>query len=842
MDNIVFSWGIYLLGSLFVGCVLGIISATMPQTEKLPISARFLLGFSCTPYIIGIYTLIMTCIPFKMQNVMYILPIYILALVILIYKRRSIESIIEKIMPHHSSYEVIIAIGAFACVLLSKAFVEGLCKAQLEFAKLHQVEMIKYFALFLFAFFLGIIFYRFRKQEKISWRCIFLFILLLIVFNCSSYIFLNKIWGILYFNRIQCLALVLCQGCLLFLTLYFFTNDKKKYTFDKCFRLTISYVFTMEAILYLKSVARRICDRINIYNLKGTNIDVFVEALVYSLLIASTIIMVCIVNLDRQKKGKLSSINWNNIFTILVDIFTIIIMARILTMITDSSFAPVIGADANQYMSEALAFAKEMRITAMNGYRGSLDGSLLANIHHPAWPAYLANAMLYNFKGNLGYPNDVAVRLAIQMTYIYLIAAVLAFSRMIGTKRRAQISIILLFMYKHIFYVYSSASRDAYRIIAIFVFGTVLFIMNSKIKQNEKIDYGYAIMLFLASSFVMMGHPINAIVAIAIGVSFTIVLIIQKKFTLNVVKYYSFAIAGALLGSLQMILALINTGKMTGGLIDLDQLFVGTDYYDNYMAYTQSRLLGTVDYFDRIKVILERDNGLLSIIGIICTIIVMVSCLKKTKEKINALYLSAIVIFNCIFLTDVFKWSGIKLTEWCVMNIRYTLQFYVFWGIIIAYVIEGIFTRFQNKKSLIHLMIIMVCFGYILMPDILIKSNYDNKSLCPGNVGYVKNYEMDNVIVGELDGKRLLIDNFYMNYYLNNQAMSIFTEPAEKIRKATTEEELYRELVNNNIGAVLITNSYIDLYWKNTTLEKFVNSRYISQCIETDINKIYILN
>ena len=220
----------------------------------------------------------------------------------------------------------------------------------------------------------------------------------------------------------------------------------------------------------------------------------------------------------------------------------------------------------------------------------------------------------------------------------------------------------------------------------------------------------------------------------------------------------------------------------------------------------------------------------------------MVSCLKKTKEKINALYLSAIVIFNCIFLTDVFKWSGIKLTEWCVMNIRYTLQFYVFWGIIIAYVIEGIFTRFQNKKSLIHLMIIMVCFGYILMPDILIKSNYDNKSLCPGNVGYVKNYEMDNVIVGELDGKRLLIDNFYMNYYLNNQAMSIFTEPAEKIRKATTEEELYRELVNNNIGAVLITNSYIDLYWKNTTLEKFVNSRYISQCIETDINKIYILN
>lgn len=81
-----------------------------------------------------------------------------------------------------------------------------------------------------------------------------------------------------------------------------------------------------------------------------------------------------------------------------------------------------------------------------------------------------------------------------------------------------------------------------------------------------------------------------------------------------------------------------------------------------------------------------------------------------------------------------------------------------------------------------------------------------------------------------------------MNYYLNNQAMSIFTEPAEKIRKATTEEELYREMVNNNIGAVLITNSYIDLYWKNTTLEKFVNSRYISQCIETDINKIYILN
>lgn len=131
----------------------------------------------------------------------------------------------------------------------------------------------------------------------------------------------------------------------------------------------------------------------------------------------------------------------------------------------------------------------------------------------------------------------------------------------------------------------------------------------------------------------MMGHPINAIAAIAIGVSFTIVLIIQKKFTLNVVKYYSFAIAGALLGSLQMILALINTGKMTGGLIDLDQLFVGTDYYDNYMAYTQSRLLGTVDYFDRIKVILERDNGLLSIIGIICTIIVMVSCLKKQKRK-----------------------------------------------------------------------------------------------------------------------------------------------------------------------------------------------------------------
>ena len=63
---------------------------------------------------------------------------------------------------------------------------------------------------------------------------------------------------------------------------------------------------------------------------------------------------------EKLKEGKIILIQ------ILFMVITIITLSHLIYLFTDAFLAPVIGADANQYMSEALAFAKEMHFSAIS--------------------------------------------------------------------------------------------------------------------------------------------------------------------------------------------------------------------------------------------------------------------------------------------------------------------------------------------------------------------------------------------------------------------------------------------------------------------------------------------
>jgi hypothetical protein len=102
-------------------------------------------------------------------------------------------------------------------------------------------------------------------------------------------------------------------------------------------------------------------------------------------------------------------------------------------------------------------------------------------------------------------------------------------------------------------------------------------------------------------------------------------------------------------------------------------------------------------------------------------------------------------------------------------------------------------------------------------------------------------YNIINETIEKIKPNKMLLDNYNMNYYLKNQGISFWSNPMDSLRCAMTDRDFYLAAQNNNISSILITNSFWDIYWKNTELDSFLSSGYIDREIPMGKYKIYIL-
>lgn len=794
---------IFAIGMLCIGSCLAFI--LVYNQKRLGIDNNLFLasmGYAIVPYVLGTYMLLISFIPLKLPYFFYVVTPYIISVIVLAINRKKIclvlDNIKNKFLLVDKEYTLLGIV--MALIIVIECILE-------QIYYLINNKLTFYFIIMLMCLLIlgGIAKWILNDQKN----CVFYMGIFTLGFIC---IFLKEILVLknilLPFNmNYLCVAIQLGITIIIgALLLYHNRNYRKENQVKKRIFLCVYPIL----VLYL-SIRFFLINR-SLMRLCGD--------FVFGILLA---LLFLYVHSGKILEKVFIFIKYGTIFYFLV-------------MILRGGIRPVWGSDATEYLSNALKYIETMSFAGINNFNGVSDGSLLAMIHHPGWVLYIAFGLLHT-NSKVGFPNDYVARFAIQLCLVCLFLACLGLVSLFKKHNKPLLlAAILPMAYWGVGEIYQQHMRDAYRIIPLcFFIGLLIFIVQEKIGKNE-LKKGMYLIGFFICMFIMVGHPINAMQSVVIVIAFMIWLLMNRGLDKDVFLFGISCIVGAIVGAYQIIWAFLSTGKMTGIKIDIDKLLLNSDYYENYVNYTQSRLKGASNYYERLKLILMQDKGVLLIPAVCFAVIVLFCLIKKKDYKNKFVFLSIIVIIQSLMFTDIVSWSGGTLSEWCVMNYRYTLQIYVIYGLFLGIVLEKLFQH-VNRYNLVKMCII--CFSCI--PIFILSTKWEAGERNQDTYSRLSEYVEINEAIAKTDG-RILLDNYYCNYYLYDKGLSIFTDNAEKIRTAASLDKLHYELINANCTGILIMDSLRNVYWNDSLLEEYTESeKYIKEVIDTSFCTAYIL-
>ncbi len=804
---------VYLVGIIIVGGATA--SLFMKIREQTGINEKpcFYWGYALTPFVIGIYMLFMSFLPVKLPYYVYVFVLYCIGAVILVRNRQFIQ-VLPRWHTADSYDENFWCLGVVsATLMIISCFWE-----QINF-------MVQNSGVFFLFFMLSGLF---------------------LVVVLTSRFFVTKICKYTYW----------CVFIAGYICVYMskFFSDKRQAALDtgnnaakwSMFGLLFLFFFLMSAIILFLLYFR--CGQV--YR-KNENLVLKALPLFFTIFIGFLVVHELYFTNGRKRKtadllfllAVLAVLMlYNQIMKApkenVIYLLCMISIGYLITIILRSCLVPVLGSDAIEYLSNALKFTESMNFSGINNFNGVADGSLLAIIHHPGWVLYLAYSLLFTNPGQMGYPCDFVARFSIEMTLIYMILACLGFLELFKRRKNVYIGAVLLFLYNNIAIIYNNHTRDGYRIIPLIIWGGVLLSTARLIKKGQRLTISVYCINALICMCVMMGHPINAIQSVAVGGALFVWLLCSRLFRKEVFIWGISCIVGAALGCYQIIWAFISTGKATGVKIDIDRLLEGTDYYANYMRYTEGRLDGADTYLERLGRILEQDHGILVITSVVAAIFVICYLVKKRNAKSSMFFFSLLILFQSLVYVDLLGWSGIKFTEWCVMNIRYTLQMYVFYGLYLGVIIDRVIDKLPYGRRWILCFLAIFC----CMPVWIFNRRWEGSQSYQKIDDCVAGYRDVKLLAAEMSPGKILIDNYFCNYYLDDQAITFFADPAEQIRKASDQEALYRELKADGYCMILITDTFRDVYWKDTLMENLTESpKYIRETFDKGDFNVYII-
>lgn len=820
------SFAVYLTSHALLAASLGIL-ATKLRFSAIPKAALFFAGVAVTPFAYSLITLLLLCIPFQLPSLLYTIFPVILAGTVLVCshkKLRSIPGLIRSIPNHQKMISLISAIlfpllsvspgiaaviryklSSFMIALISLAcglLVSLICALLYKqiWALLKRFKRAALFSATSVLIALSILF-AFLVDYRISRRINFIFVLLAVAAFA---------------------LLAVCSAKLLHHSFGFSSFHSKK---------AALYYFTLSsALVFLRFGARQItyifCGATQV--IVGTTI--FFALLVFSisliLFFSERILRKIIENKEVFSEPPvtfptiLKSTVCNAILT-----FSIAALLTAVSTIVITIPAPILGADATEYMTSASEIANTRTFASVNFYNGSENGSQIGVVHHPAWIAYLAQALMHGTTQPFGYPNDIAARTAFPMTYVYLLIAVYALARAFLPRRYSLLAAALAACTPQLGYLIALNSREGFRIIPILLLILVLYGYTQAVSKERRILWPELLVVFFTASFVMMGHVINAIPAAAIGLAAILFLILSKNLNIRTILMGAFAALGGVFGSIQIPLGYLEHGKLLSDIISLDTMLAGTVYLKNFEAYQLSRLGDTRTYLDRLNVLIRYDHGVLTAVGVavgILFVILLIRAVRKRKPTSISGMIGLTGIFFALLFTDLFSWSGYTLSQWSIMNIRYLSHLYPLYAVLVAgglYLLENL----RVKRALLSLGISAALCCYAVYPSAQVGCTYPFENQVelyqPAAEAYTAAYREHQQY-----GGRILIDNYYCNYYFNCEAMTIFSDAANEIRRAQTLDELTAALKKEKIDAIMITYDFYSIYWEDTILLQLVNS------------------
>ncbi len=363
----------------------------------------------------------------------------------------------------------------------------------------------------------------------------------------------------------------------------------------------------------------------------------------------------------------------------LVYVVLAVVLAILIPKLAHNARPAVCGFDALSYLAEALPFAEQRSIEAANDFRGKPDGSLRGETHSFLYPAFLSHALLNCGNRQVGFPNDHAARVAFQVTFLYLLLAIAAAAGVVRYAGVGALAVLLVLQVPQYEYISSNASRDAFRIIPLMLLLAILAGLSPRRMRVAKMVHTVWAPFALAA-WSLTGHVLGGFVVVMLTLAWLAWNVARLNIGLRTLAITAALAMGALLGAEDRFAALLETGSVLGDNAYENDAVAGTPLEELWEKWEDSRLEGTADVVKRIGVHLARDQGRMSVPGLLIAVGVLVWWVRRgfpTRRHADSIpFLALSTLSVALLFTDLFQTSHFNLSEWFVRNFRYALHWY----------------------------------------------------------------------------------------------------------------------------------------------------------------------
>ena len=559
-----------------------------------------------------------------------------------------------------------------------------------------------------------------------------------------------------------------------------------------------------------------------------------------------------------------------------------VVLAQVSAILLVNSRQAGLQNDTNVYRAMTRPFAEARSLSGIPAFDGSSHGNLPQDAHNYLFQGYLAYAMLHSGADEIGFPNDKPVNDAYQVLFFTMLLGVAALAwasrrpapypdgepiRTFGGRGTSPsralavpLSLLIMLQVSQIGIIGYIFSRDAFRIIPLLLLLLLLGTFDlSKPLRGRHSAFQLAL-LGLVSFYCLAGHTLGGILCVLICLGWLL-----GQFLLGRQVHFASLLLVGLAAALGL---LLGSGKYfqafrTYGSVQLhipEHVTVGTPY--NEMIYQtrdtryneifnsaglRSRLLTTA------MVILERDRYLVLLPGLVTALLLILlwrRMLARYAPPELALWslASLLVFLPFIGLLDI---GRIVLSNAFVGNLRYQLHLYPIFAVLLA--VSALQLEMLPLKPLglrwkkLHRRaVVLLILGLLLSCLSALNRSDDNfwrsVNLRTNQIEYAVRIAPVRQVQQEITPGKVLHDSALIPYYLEENALFLYSLDARDILHSTTPDQLQDSLKQAGVGAVVMEQQDIASGWQDTPLYSYLESSPQAELsFENDILRIYRL-
>ena len=481
-----------------------------------------------------------------------------------------------------------------------------------------------------------------------------------------------------------------------------------------------------------------------------------------------------------------------------------------------NALQPVVAHDALNYLNEALYFLDQRSLSGMLDMRDAADGSVRGTTHGFLFTALLAGALLFT-DGAPGFANDLAARLAVQLTVPAMLCGVLALCGVLRRRGAGALAVLMVLGVAQFEYISHAASRDGFRIVPLLLLVLVLSTLGA-----QRVRLVTLALVAGAAALAFTAHTLNVMVIATVTAMWCVVARWQRRGLTQMLIVSAAVGVGIAAMSGRYVASFLASGQLWGELPARYGLAGSAldGAWQHLARYADSHALGAGD---KIMVVLARDGGLLSGVGLVAAAALLVLNARangRPAERLWALSCLALIVP----LSGLFDWEPYRISDWFVENLRYGLHWYPLLAVtLVACVVHGgesCAGRGRRAARGAVVVVLVVAVGYGALAVHTLSERWRGDAARAGSRrALASNLELLTTLSRHLaPGQRLCLDDFGYGYYLGNHALILGAKLSWPLLRAADAAQAAATLDSLAVGAVVLRKASIPNWFERLPL------------------------